>query len=191
MNRKIIGIVAVVLLLAPALTYRAEIAKAVGAFLRSGSDNPQYQTSSSTTTPNALLTGTGTTTLTMSTGDFSSLTVSMQTLATTTAAPYSSTLEIQPYASDNGIDFFAYDQTKKQTDEYSIGTTSIPLASTTIPFTFIPSTIGATTTKVFNLDLIPSRFTRLVFSLRASTTPFTVRDSMNLWVNVAGHIQNY
>lgn len=172
-------------------SYQTQLVKAVGSFFRSGSDNAQYQTSSSTTTPNALRTGTGTTTMTFNTSDFFSLTVFMQTMATTTAPPYSSTLEIQPYASDNGIDFFVYDQTRLRTNEYLIATTSIPLASTTVPFTYRPANTAATTTKVFNLNLIPARFTRLVFTLVGSTTPLTVRDSINLYVNVAGNIQNY
>jgi hypothetical protein len=193
MNKKL-QIALAVLVLGGTLTvgsYRTQIAQAASSMFRSGQDASNMRTSSSTTSPAWLVTGTGTATIgPFSSSDLKSVTVYMNTMATSSSGAFNSILEIQPYASDDNIDFFPYDNTKRnQAQALSNATTSIQFASTTEPFRFSPSTIGATTSKAFSIDLIPARYTRLVASLVSSTTPYTQKQSMNIWMNAVGELK--
>ena len=174
------------LLFAFAFTYKVELTKAVGAFFRSGADNAQYRTSDSTTTPTFLVSGVASSTLTFNTSDCASITTYVQLFASTTNTQ--SWLQVERFASDDGINFYNYDTALQDQTKRNIETT---LASSTQFLTWKPSILGATTTKAFKIELIPSRKTRLVFGIATSTNSTTGRDRANIWVDNACNIQNY
>lgn len=158
--------------------------------IRSGTNQALMETSSSPLKPNYLSTGTGTTTLDFPSADLQSLTVYVQVNATSSSGAFNSVLTLTPYASDDDVNFFPYDNTVQATGALS-ATTSTALASTTIPITWLPSSIGATTTKAIKLQFVPAKYTKLVYTLVASTTPFTQQQSISLWSNVSGQIFSY
>lgn len=184
----------IVMLILVSITINPNIAKAIGGLIRSGIDMPTsvgayaMTTNSSTTTPNFMRNGTATTTLTFPSETFSSVQVQMlvKAYATTTGSP-KSYIEMRPQASDNGVDFFDYDLTVANPATQYSATTTIQLASTTIPYDYRPATVGATTTKQVSINLLPSRYTRLIFTV-ASSTAVSVLDQMDLWVNVIGNV---
>lgn len=196
MNKKIVISLIFAVLFFVAISYRTQIVSAIGAVLRSGADVPDgalaMRTSSSTTTPNFLENGTGTTTLTFASDNFKSLTLYLQVMAssTNTRTP----LKINVQASDDNIQFFDYDPTILEPTYFqnTNATTSIALASTTIAYSYQPYNRQSTTTKVVDMRLLPAKYTRLVFTV-SSTTPNTAtpvfREGMNLWANVVGQIE--
>ncbi len=202
MKNKLIGFLTALLVFG-VLTYHTEIVKAIGVMLRSGLNVPTgaltMQTSNSTTSPNFLQNGLGTTTLTFESEKFSALTLYLQVLASSTNA--TSPLNIQLQASDDNIQFFDYDPTILNSNSFAQGlamanvkgTTTIPVASTTIPYVYQPATRGATTTKALNVNILPARYTRVIFSISTTTpnsaaTPYF--DGINLWANAVGQIGN-
>ena len=97
-------------------------------------------------------------------------------------------------ASDNNIDFFDYDPTiiSDITLNGIKASSTISLASTTIPYSYQPNFKGATSTKAVDANIIPSRYTRVTFTVASSTptiseSPF-YRDGLNLWANFIGKI---
>lgn len=184
----------IVMLIMVSVTVGPQFANAIGGLIRSGLDMPrsvgQYTmvTNDSTTTPNVLKNGVGTTTLTFPTETFSSVNVQLLVKAyATTTGTSKSYINIQPQASDNGTDFYDYDLTVANPATVYSATTTINLASSTLNYTYLPATKGATTTKQFSINLLPSRYTRLVFSV-GSTTGVSILDSFDLWANVIGNV---
>ena len=190
--KKIITILSVVMVLFLALSYAPEAVKAIGNIIRSGANVPdgslKMRTSNATNTPVFLQTGIGTTSLTFASEEFSTLTAYVQVFASTTGTSGNTpTLFIERFASDNNVDFFAY------LDDYGLdeldmfGSTTISVASSTIPVKWTPGVQGATSTAAINMRLIPAKYTRLSF-YTATGTPMltTFRDGMNLFVNAVG-----
>lgn len=196
MNKKTIISIIFAVLFFVGINYHAQIVSAIGAVLRSGADVPNgslaMRTSSSTTTPNFLENGTGTTTLTFASDNFKSLTLYMQVMASSTNVRTPLTINLQ--ASDDNIQFFDYDPTILEPTYFqnTKATTSIAFASTTINYTYQPYNRQSTTTKVVDMRLLPAKYTRIVFTV-SSTTPNTAdpvfREGMNLWANVVGQIE--
>ena len=196
MNKKNVKFIlgfAIAIMVFGLFTYRTQLVGAIGAVLRSGADVPdgslKMRTSESTTTPEFLQNGKGTTTLVFASENFSSLTMYVQTFASSTNVR--SPLQIRLQGSDNNIDFFDYDPTIIDPVFFrnTNATTSIALASTSIPYSFQPYNRQGTTTKVVNMNLLPARYTKVIFTI-ASTTENTATtpyfDGMNLWVNMIG-----
>ena len=199
MNKKIlvllIGIIAVMTGL---LFYDGRVVKAIGAMLRSGADvsmgSLRMRTSDSTTSPLFLQNGLGTTTLTFASDTFKSLTMYLQVFAS--SSNRLSPLSIQFAASDDNIDFFNYDPTLMDSVVLRgiTATSSMPLASTTIPYTFQPATRGATSTKTVNVNILPARYTRVTFTVASGTptiggAPY-YKDGLNLWANFVGQMED-
>ena len=197
MDKKAIGLIVVFLLLIGAFLYRVEITHAIGAVLRSGANVSTGEfamtTNASSSLPNFFQNGTGTTTLTFVSDNFTSLTMYLQVFASTTNVI--SPLNIRLQASDDNTNFFDYDPTILEGSSFrnALGTTTIALASTTVAYSYQPSTRGATSTKVVNVNLLPARYTRVIFTVASSTptvggAPF-YRDGMSLWANMVGQIE--
>ena len=111
MNKKNVKFIlgfAIAIMVFGLFTYRTQLVGAIGAVLRSGADVPdgslKMRTSESTTTPEFLQNGKGTTTLVFASENFSSLTMYVQTFASSTNVR--SPLQIRLQGSDNNIDFF-------------------------------------------------------------------------------------
>ena len=189
-----VGIITAVILFTVIAIQNPTVVKAALTLItRSGRDASSMRTSNSTSTPNFLNYGLGTTTLSFSSADLASVTVFMNVFASSTAVRESMRMEV--FASDDGIDYFPYDWTVINPTAYYAASTTLNLASTTLPFNYVPSVTNSTTSKVWSLPLIPARFTRLVFSI-ASGTPGVgsggrANGSMDLWVNVSGQSSIY
>lgn len=191
--RKIIISVIVGVLILVGVTNHASIAKALGFVFRSGQEQPTgtfaMKTSVSSTTETTLYSGLATTTLTMPTDIFDEVTVFEYANATTT---HNSSLYLEVQASDDNVDFFTYDMTTigpyQPAPTAIVASTTIALASTTMPFTFKPAIVNATTSKAFVIPLIPARFTRFIWTV-ASGTPSFRADGIQFWANVAGRIK--
>lgn len=198
MNKKFLSLLIGLIVLTGGIFYHTEIVKAIGAVLRSGADVPtgssKMQTSSGTSSPILLQNGTGTTSITFASDNFKSLTMYLQTVAS--SSNLRSPLNIELSASDDNIDFFTYDPTILNSASFinTKGTSTIALASTTVAYSYQPLTTGATTTKTVNVNLLPARYTRVTFTIASSTptiadAPF-FREGMTLYANMVGQIDS-
>ena len=165
------------------------IVKAATQLLRSGATTPSYQTSNATTSPNYLSYGFGTTTLTFSSSDLSSITIMENVFASTSAVKASLNMEVQ--GSDDNIDWFTQDPTTLNpititTGASYVASSTIQLASSTLPYIYFPSVRNSTTTKMFRVPLVPARYTKLIFYVASTTWGRGTSDAMDLWVNVTG-----
>jgi len=173
--------------------FSVQQAAALGFVFRSGIEVPSGGTYQmvfpvSTSTGLFMKNGTATTTLTFPSETFSSVTVFVRASFPTTNI--NSYLSIEAQASDDGIDFFNYDNTRQnQSINPTVASTSVTLASTTMPFLYRPTLKGSTTTKAFNIELIPARYTRLIYTLVSTSTVVALPDSATIWSNVAGQVR--
>ena len=191
MKNKLIILASVIAISIAVLLYGGQAVNAIGAMLRSGADVPngslRMRTNATTASPEFLQNGIGTTTFTFASENFSSLVVNLQVFASSTNQH--SPLSFKLQSSDENTDFFDYDPTILAGNFFlnRKGTTTIETASSTVPYTYQPIVNGATTTKSLNVNLIPARYTRIIFSIASSTNNSTAyRDGMNLWVNIIG-----
>ncbi len=190
--KKYLVIIAVIAILG--FNYHTEIAKAIGQFTRSGFDASSMRTSNSTSTPVFLQTGLGTTTMTFSSGDVSAATLNLQVFASSSSNGVAQTnLLIERQACDTsvsntGLDCFTYDDTFFDYTRTYPASTTIALASSTVLLSYKPIIQGATTTKAIQLNILPARFTRLIFSLASSSPSATYKDGLNLYADVVTQI---
>lgn len=192
MNKKIISLFIGCLLLVIGVFYHGEIAKALGIILRSGADvstgSLKMSTNIATSSPQFLQNGLGTTTLVIASDNLSSLTLYMYAVASSTNI--NSPMNIRLQASDDNIDFFDYDLSPLNPASFINvkATSTIDLASTTQVYFFQPS--RSTTTKAYDLKLLPARYTKVIFYLATSTDMNTAyKDGTKFWANLVGKIQ--
>ena len=188
-NKIYLGGVIFLLLVGIVYVNRVQLVHALGFIFRSGVDVSSMRTSSSTTSPNYLNFGLGTTTLNFQSDIFSSLTLYLQVVSSSTNT--GGTLNIEVQGSDDNVDFFTYDPFQLNPAAIYVASSSLATASTSIQYTYQPANRGSTTTKAFILPYVPSRFTKIIFT-EASTSPGIAAsraDGMTLWANVAGAIK--
>ena len=154
-------------------THKTELANAIGSRLRSGGDIPtgslKMRTSDSTTTPEFIIAGLASSTLTFASENLSSVAMELQVFASSTAT--NSRIQVELQASDNLIDFYPYQ-----------------VASSPNFFIYNPPK-GATSPVFADLDILPARYTRAIIGI-STTTVGTVanKDRANVWANLVGVI---
>lgn len=190
--KKLLALISLLVITVLIGTYSIQKVSALGFVFRSGIDvsTGQFamQTNTATTTGTFIKNGTATTTFTFPSDTFSELSVFL--LANFPTTNQNSYLNMEVLGSDDGIDFFTYDNTRQnQAIDPTIPTTTIRLASSSMPFAWRPTIKGATTSKLFSIELIPSRFTRVVITLNSTSSLVALPDTATFWVNFAGQIK--